>query len=122
VTDSATSPRLAVRERAPKGHTEPSRARTCRVRLPVPVGMSSSSHPQPKYLQPPRERRRRRGIHHGFLVLLLLALLLAVALFVSRTPASGSQRDCEHGEISAIGPVDEQGRGQTTPDVRCLEP
>jgi len=82
--------------------------------------MNRSSYPKPKYLEPGRERRR--GIHRGFLVLLLFAVLLAVALLVSRTPASGSQPDCEHGEISAIGPVDEQGRGQTTPEVRCLEP
>jgi hypothetical protein len=53
---------------------------------------------------------------------LSLALLLAFVLLVSRTTASGSPRDCEHGEISAIGPVDEQGRGQTTPEVLCLEP
>ena len=83
--------------------------------------MSQPSYPNPKYLQPGRERRRR-GLQRWFLVLLLFALLLAIALLVSRTPASGSQRDCEHGEISAIGPVDEQGRGQTTPEVRCLEP
>jgi hypothetical protein len=55
-------------------------------------------------------------------VLLLLALLVAVALLVSLARASGSQQECEHGEISAIGPVDEQGRGHTTPDVHCLEP
>ena len=54
--------------------------------------------------------------------MVLVGLLVVFALLVSQNSASGSQRDCEHGEISAIGPVDEQGRGRTTPDVRCLEP
>lgn len=83
--------------------------------------MRRPSLPSPSYLQPGPERRRP-GVERRLLALLFLALLLAFALLVSRTSASGSPRDCEHGEISAIGPVDEQGRGQTTPEVVCLEP
>lgn len=83
--------------------------------------MKRSSLPSPSYLQPGRERRRPR-VERWLLALLFLALLLAFAVLISRTSASGSPRDCEHGEISAIGPVDEQGRGQTIPQILCLEP
>ena len=49
------------------------------------------------------------------------AILASVVLF-AQTAASGPHLDCRYGGISAIGPVDAQGRGDTTPDVRCLEP
>ena len=49
------------------------------------------------------------------------AVLASVVLF-AQTAASRPHTECQHGAISAIGPVDAQGRGDTTPDVRCLEP
>jgi hypothetical protein len=52
----------------------------------------------------------------------LVAALLVAALLFGGAPASGSVTDCTHGAISAVGPVDAAGRGQTVPDVRCLEP
>lgn len=50
------------------------------------------------------------------------AVALASVILFAQTAASGPHLDCQHGAISAIGPVDAQGRGDTTPDVRCLEP
>ena len=73
------------------------------------------------YLEPGRERRRG-GTGRWLLVLVLLALLVAFALLISHATASGSPRDCQYGESSAIGPIDEQGRGQTIPEMVCLEP
>ena len=61
-------------------------------------------------------RRRSR------LLLGLVAALLASVLLFAQASASGSGGDCPQGAISAIGPVDAQGRGDTTPDVSCLEP
>ena len=51
----------------------------------------------------------------------VVIVLAAIPLFAQ---ASGSEppANCRYGAISAIGPVDAQGRGQTVPDVRCLEP
>ena len=49
------------------------------------------------------------------------AMLASVVLF-AQPAAPGPHVDCRYGGISAIGPVDEQGRGDTTPDVLCLEP
>jgi len=40
-------------------------------------------------------------------------------------PASAGQVEPEHcpyGAISAIGPVDAEGNGDTTPDVVCMTP
>ena len=51
------------------------------------------------------------------------AVLAAVAtLLLAQASASDSEPRCEFGAISALGPVDEQGHGDTTPDVRCIEP
>jgi hypothetical protein len=61
-------------------------------------------------------RRRSR------LVLGLVAALLASVMLFAQASASGSGVDCPHGAISAVGPVDAQGRGDTTPDVSCLGP
>jgi hypothetical protein len=62
------------------------------------------------------------GRRRGRLVLGLIAAALALLVLFAQALASGSGADCPHGAISAIGPVDEQGRGDTTPDVRCLGP
>ena len=61
-------------------------------------------------------RRRSR------LLLGIVAALLASVLLFAQASASGSGGDCPNGAISAIGPVDAQGRGDTTPDVSCLGP
>jgi hypothetical protein len=59
---------------------------------------------------------------------MLLRLLAIVVLLSVLTlgPASASDVEgperCTAGAISAIGPVDAAGNGDTTPDVRCLEP
>ena len=49
------------------------------------------------------------------------AVLASVFLF-AQTAASGPHLECRYGAISAIGPVDAQGNGDLTADVRCLEP
>ena len=57
--------------------------------------------------------------------MILLALVAAViaAVLLAQASASGSAgTDCAVGAISAMGPVDAQGHGDTTPDVRCIEP
>ena len=58
--------------------------------------------------------------------LFVLAAVLAVATTLLLTQATASDSGpgpaCELGAISAMGPIDEQGRGDTTPDVRCIEP
>ena len=48
--------------------------------------------------------------------------MLSSVLLFAQTASSGSHVECRYGGISAIGPVDAQGNGDTTPDVRCLEP
>jgi len=54
--------------------------------------------------------------------------LLGVAIGVSLVllaPASAGQvegEQCPYGAISAIGPVDAAGNGDTAPDVACLVP
>ena len=58
----------------------------------------------------------------------MLLRLLAIAVLASVLaigPASASDETsetCAYGAISAVGPVDAAGNGDTTPDVRCLEP
>jgi len=74
------------------------------------------------YLEGGRSRHRRLPRGTTWLLVLALATMLATAVFLAQASASESGVDCRHGEISAIGPVDAQGRGDTTPDLRCLEP
>ena len=62
------------------------------------------------------------GSSRGRLTLAAAAALIAAALLVAPASPSGSEPVCEHGAISALGPVDAQGNGDKTPDVRCLEP
>ena len=54
---------------------------------------------------------RRRG----FTLLELMVVLLILALIASIAATIG-------GAISALGPVDADGNGDTTADVRCIEP
>lgn len=55
--------------------------------------------------------------------MLRLVGVLIVASVLLLAPASAGPvepESCPHGAISALGPVDAQGRGDTTPDVACL--
>lgn len=59
----------------------------------------------------------------GSLFAWLLGLAIVVALtFVSFAAHAGPRAEaaCEFGAISAIGPVDQNGNGDTTPEIRCL--
>ena len=49
-------------------------------------------------------------------------LVVTAALLLAQASASGSGPECQYGAISALGPVDAQGNGDTTPDVRCIQP
>lgn len=57
-----------------------------------------------------------------FLFALAATLALAAALLLAQASASQSDPGCQYGAISALGPVDENGAGDTTPDVRCIAP
>ena len=64
------------------------------------------------------------GRHLAVFCLVVLTLALAYELLLHGTPGVGVRPGqpvpCTHGGISAIGPVDAQGRGDTTPEVACL--
>jgi len=72
------------------------------------------------YLEPGRARPRRRPAA-WLLVLALLAAVLASVVLLAQATASESGRDCPAGAISAIGPVDARGRGDSLPEVACIE-
>jgi hypothetical protein len=60
-------------------------------------------------------------------MLLRLLAIAVLALVLTLGSASASASDvtpeaCPLGAISAIGPVDAQGRGDATPEVACLAP
>jgi hypothetical protein len=74
-----------------------------------------------------REPGRRRASATALVVLLVLvAAVLGAAVLLAQASASQSGADpvadCPHGAISAIGPVDVAGRGDTVPDVACIDP
>jgi len=55
-------------------------------------------------------------------MLRLVGLTIVLSLLLL-APASAGQVEpegCPYGAISAIGPVDAQGNGDTTPDVACM--
>ncbi|HEY8103240.1 MAG TPA: hypothetical protein VIE18_01910 [Gaiellaceae bacterium] len=57
-------------------------------------------------------------------MLRLVGLAIVVSLLLL-APASAGQvapETCAYGAISAIGPFDAQGNGDTTPDVACITP
>ena len=59
----------------------------------------------------------------GSLFAWLLALVIVVALTCVPFAAHAGSRpetECEFGAISAIGPVDQNGNGDATPEIRCL--
>jgi len=56
-------------------------------------------------------------------LLIVLAAAVSSAVLLAQASASApAGPDCAYGSISAIGPVDEHGNGDTTPDVRCIQP
>jgi hypothetical protein len=74
------------------------------------------------YLEPGRaRRRRRRGPAAWLLVLAVVAAVLAFVVLLAQAAASESGQDCPDGAISAIGPVDARGRGDSLPEVACIE-
>lgn len=57
------------------------------------------------------------------LLRLLAIAVVASVLAIGQASASGESREsCAYGAISALGPVDAAGNGDTTPDARCLQP
>jgi hypothetical protein len=71
---------------------------------------------------PATKQRRERLL----LLCVIVTAVVAAALLLAQAQAADSGAvsgaDCPNGAISAIGPVDVQGRGDTEPDVRCLVP
>ena len=51
-----------------------------------------------------------------------LAIVVSMLLLAPASAGYVEAERCAHGAISAIGPVDEHGNGDTTPDVACLTP
>lgn len=76
-------------------------------------------------IAPGRTRRpSRSGRLASSLAVRLLGLAIGISLLLL-APASAGQVEPEHcpyGAISAVGPVDAQGKGDTTPDVACITP
>lgn len=54
--------------------------------------------------------------------LLALCVLVSVLSISQATASSVAPEACPAGAISALGPVDANGRGDTAADVRCLAP
>jgi hypothetical protein len=54
--------------------------------------------------------------------LLALGVLASVLMLGSASASPVAAEACAAGAISALGPVDAEGNGDTTPDVRCIEP
>ena len=54
----------------------------------------------------------------------LVALAIAISLLLLGHASAGQvdPEKCPYGAISAIGPFDAEGRGDTTPDVACITP
>jgi hypothetical protein len=62
------------------------------------------------------------GSTRGRFTLVAAAAAIAASLLLAPASASDPGTTCEFGAISALGPVDAEGNGDTTPDVRCIEP
>ena len=67
-------------------------------------------------------RLARRARPAAWLVLVLVAAVLASLVLLTQASAGEPGADCRHGAISAIGPVDADGRGDASPETSCLEP
>lgn len=57
-------------------------------------------------------------------MLRLVGLAIVVSLLLLGHASAGQVKpeECSYGAISAIGPFDAEGRGDTTPDVACITP
>ena len=69
-----------------------------------------------------RRRLAPRARPAAWLVLVLVAAVLASLVLLTQASAGEPGADCRHGAISAIGPVDANGRGDANPETSCLEP
>jgi hypothetical protein len=54
--------------------------------------------------------------------LLALGVIVSVLAIGQATASAVAPEQCTVGAISALGPVDADGNGDTTADVRCIEP
>ena len=54
--------------------------------------------------------------------LVAIAIVTSLLLLSSASAGQVDPAACQYGAISAIGPVDAQGNGDTTPDVACITP
>ena len=54
--------------------------------------------------------------------LVAIAIVASLLLLGSASAGQVDPAACQYGAISAIGPVDAQGNGDTTPDVACIRP
>lgn len=74
---------------------------------------------------PPRGGRRHdRGRVASMVMLRLVAVAIVLSLLLLGSASAGQvdPTSCRYGAISAIGPVDAEGNGDTTPDVACITP
>jgi hypothetical protein len=74
------------------------------------------------YLEPGKRRRALRPRPAAWLVLVLVAAVLASLVLLAQASAGEAGAECRYGAISAIGPVDADGRGHAVPETICLEP
>ena len=54
--------------------------------------------------------------------LLAVAVLAAVLSIGSASASDVTPESCPYGAISAVGPIDAAGNGDSVPDARCLQP
>ena len=54
--------------------------------------------------------------------LVAIAIVASLLLLGSASAGQVDPAACQYGAISAIGPVDATGNGDTTPDVACITP
>jgi hypothetical protein len=54
--------------------------------------------------------------------LVAIAIVTSLLLLGSASAGQVDPAGCQYGAISAIGPVDANGNGDTTPDVACITP
>jgi hypothetical protein len=54
--------------------------------------------------------------------LVAIAIVTSLLLLGSASAGQVDPTGCQYGAISAIGPVDANGNGDTTPDVACITP
>jgi hypothetical protein len=52
--------------------------------------------------------------------LVAFAIVISLLLLGGASAGQVDPEACQYGAISAIGPVDAEGTGDTTPDVACM--